>query len=173
LFRELAAVEARLGRFAVLGNHDWTSDPSVITQDLQRAGIEVLTNRNVRLPSPFEHVWICGLDDHCFGMPDAQGAFSGADGFRIVLMHAPSGLLDIGDHRFELAFCGHTHGGQVALPGGWPVIVPKGALSRRYARGLYRLPNERTLVVSVGLGCATIPLRTYSDPEIILCTLAC
>jgi uncharacterized protein len=171
LLPELASIPARLGRFAVLGNHDWLADPSYITDRLQHAGIEVLTNRNVRLPPPFEHVWICGLDDHWCGRPDGRGAFAGADGFRIVLMHAPSGLLDIGDHRFDLAFCGHTHGGQIALPGGRPLVLPNGALSRRYARGRFQLTSERTLVVSVGVGCALLPLRVHADPEVIACTL--
>ena len=90
LIGELALARTRYGRFAVLGNHDWAADASHIADRLQRAGIEVLTNRNVRLPAPFEHVWICGLDDHCFGLPDADAAFTGAEGFRIVLMHEPS-----------------------------------------------------------------------------------
>ena len=62
-------------------------------------------------------------------------ALSGADGIRVVLMHAPSGLLDLGAKHFDLALCGDTHGGQLALPGGVPIVVPHGRLSRRYSRG--------------------------------------
>ena len=167
----LGGIPAPLGRFAVLGNHDWMADPRYITERLERAGIRVLTNRNVRLPRPFEGVWVCGLDDHWCGLPDPRSAFEGAEGFRIVLMHAPSGLLDIGNNRFELAFCGHTHGGQIALPGGRPLVLPNGMLSRRYSRGRYRLPNGSTLVVSVGVGCALIPVRLHADPEVVVCTL--
>ena len=167
----LGTIPAPLGRFAVLGNHDWMADPHHIADSLEAAGIGVLTNRNVRLPSPYNHIWICGLDDHWCGQPDARSAFAGADGFRIVLMHAPSGILDIGDHRFELAFCGHTHGGQIALPGGKPLVLPNGALSRRYSRGRYDLPRGGTLVVSVGVGCAVVPIRTHTDPEIVVCTV--
>jgi predicted MPP superfamily phosphohydrolase len=54
----------RLGRFAVLGNHDWWSDGPYIARALEAAGIRVLTNRSVQLDAPFQHVWICGLDDH-------------------------------------------------------------------------------------------------------------
>jgi hypothetical protein len=156
----------------VLGNHDWLTDPRHISESLEGVGIPVLTNRNVRLGRPFDRVWICGLDDHLHGHPDAEAAFAGADGIRIVLMHAPSGVLDIGANRFDLALCGHTHGGQMALPGGIPIAVPNGALSRRYARGLYSLASGGTLIVSVGVGCVGLPLRTYADPEIILCTLS-
>jgi uncharacterized protein len=171
LAKSLGTIPAPLGRFAVLGNHDWMADPRYITHQLELAGIEVLTNRNVRLPRPYEQVWICGLDDHWCGQPDAGSAFAGAKGFRIALMHAPSGVLDIGDNRFELALCGHTHGGQIALPGGKPLVLPAGALSRRYCRGRYDLTSGGTLVVSVGVGCALLPIRTHVDPEIVVCTV--
>jgi predicted MPP superfamily phosphohydrolase len=87
-------------------------------------------------------------------------------------MHAPSGLLDLGEERFDLALCGHTHGGQLALPGGIPIVVPQGPLSRRYARGRFPVGDAGTLVVSVGLGCVVLPLRTFADPEIVICTLS-
>jgi predicted MPP superfamily phosphohydrolase len=169
LAAELGSIPAPLGRYAVLGNHDWWSDAPHIVGALEAAGINVLINRAVRLGPPFEQVWICGLDDHWCGQPDATAALDGADGVRIVLMHAPSGLLDLGPARFDLALCGHTHGGQLALPGGVPILVPQGALSRRYARGRFGLGGGRTLVVSVGLGCVVLPLRLFADPEIVVC----
>ena len=92
---------------------------------LTTAGMDVLINRNVRLPPPFDRVWICGLDDHPGGTPNADAALASAAGVRVVLMHSPSNLLDLGRRRFDLALCGHTHGGQIALPGGIPLVVPK------------------------------------------------
>ncbi len=171
LFPHLERLAAELRCYAVLGNHDWLADAPRIAARLEEAGITMLTNRNARLDPPFNHVWICGLDDHWCGEPDAAKAFLGAEGTRIVLMHAPSGLLDIGDHRFELALCGHTHGGQIALPRGRPLILPNGALSRRYHRGRYELENRKTLVVSLGVGCALMPVRVHADPEIVACTV--
>jgi predicted MPP superfamily phosphohydrolase len=168
---ELATIPAALGRFAVLGNHDWIAGPRYVTDALERAGISVLTNRNSRLPKPFDDVWICGLDDHWYGYPDAEAAFAGATGARLLLMHAPSGLLDAGTNRFDVAFCGHTHGGQIALPDGRPLAVPNGALSRRYSRGRYALPRGGTLIVSTGVGCVVLPLRIYADPEVVVCTI--
>ena len=168
---ELATIPAPFGRYAVLGNHDWCTDPDLITRTLEAVGIRVLTNSNVRLDPPFHEVWVCGLDDHGYGQPDAAAALAGADGVRILLMHAPSGLLDIAEERFDLAFCGHTHGGQIALPDGTPIVVPHGRLSRRYSRGRFDFEDGRTLVVSVGLGCVLLPLRLFADPEIVLCTV--
>jgi uncharacterized protein len=169
---ELGGIPAPFGRFAVLGNHDRWSGAGYVAERLEAAGIRVLVNANARLAPPFDRVWICGLDDHWSGRPDAAAAVEGADGVRVVLMHAPSGLLDLGDERFDLALCGHTHGGQVALPGGIPIVVPQGPLSRRYARGRFRIGDGGTLVVSVGLGCVVLPLRTFADPEIVICTLS-
>jgi predicted MPP superfamily phosphohydrolase len=171
LARELGGVPAPLGRFAVLGNHDrWAGARSVVEQ-LEASGIQVLVNSNVRLPAPHDDFWICGLDDHTTGWPDAEAAVRGAEGIRVVLMHAPSGLLDLGDQRFDLALCGHTHGGQIALPGGHAVAVPAGLLSRRFSRGRFPVGEHATLIVSVGLGCVVFPIRTFAEPEIVLCTL--
>ena len=172
LAAELGSIPAPFGRFAVLGNHDWWSEASHIARRLEAAGIQVLTNRNVQLEPPYSDVWICGVDDHSCGSPDAAAALTGADGIRIVLMHAPSGLLDLAGEHFDLALCGHTHGGQLALPGGIPIVVPHGRLSRRYSRGRYEVETGGTLVVSVGLGCVVLPLRLFADPEIVVCNLA-
>jgi predicted MPP superfamily phosphohydrolase len=172
LARELGSIPAAHGRFAVLGNHDWWSDTPHIVRSLDGAGIQVLTNRNVRLAPPFDQVWICGMDDHWTGSPDAAAAMNGANGIRILLMHSPSGLLDLDGERFDLALCGHTHGGQLALPGGTPIVVPHGRFSRRYSRGRFQLEQDRTMIVSVGLGCVVLPLRVFAQPEIVICDLA-
>jgi len=171
LARRLGSIHARLGRFAVLGNHDRWSGVGPVVRQLEGAGIRVLVNANQRLPAPYDGVWVCGLDDHWSGWPDVPAALHGADGVRVVLMHAPSGLLDLGDERFDLALCGHTHGGQLALPGGYPIVVPQGRLSRRYARGRFTVSRGATLVVSVGVGCVVLPLRTFAQPEVLSCTL--
>lgn len=172
LLPHFSGIAAPFGRYAVLGNHDWLADPDRVHERLESAGIQVLTNRNARLSPPYEHIWICGLDDHWCGHPDADAAFAGADGLRVVVMHAPSGILDVGQHRFDIAFAGHTHGGQIALSGGRPLVLPSGALSRRYARGRFQLPHGEHLIVTVGVGCVLLPLRIHADPEVVVCTLA-
>jgi uncharacterized protein len=164
----LAEVPAPFGKFAVLGNHDLWTDFGHLERRLESAGVQMVTNRNVRLPAPFDRVWLCGLDDHYSGTPDRAAAVAGADGVRVLLMHSPSGLLDVGAERFELALAGHTHGGQVALPGGVPVVVPHGELCRRYPHGVHNVGPDRTMVVSRGVGCSTIPFRLWSPPEIHL-----
>jgi len=171
LVSRLASVPAPLGRYAVLGNHDYWADGAGVAGHLQSVGIEVLTNRHVRLASPFGNVSICGVDDHTSGEPDADAAFRGSEAVRVVLMHAPSGLLDIGERSFAVALCGHTHGGQMALPNGRPLIVAHGRLSRRYNAGRFAINGDKTLLVSRGIGCSAMPFRFNAAPNVLTCTI--
>ena len=72
----LGSFEAPMGRFAVLGNHDLWYGADHIVRALEAAGIEMLTNRNRRLPPPFHDIWLCGLDEFTMGTPDARAALS-------------------------------------------------------------------------------------------------
>jgi predicted MPP superfamily phosphohydrolase len=171
LVPRLAEVPAPLGRYAVLGNHDYWADAPAIVRMLESAGLTMLTNRGIRLPAPFDAVVVSGLDDHTSGTPDAAAAFAEDGPVRVVLMHAPSGLLDIGDRRFDVALCGHAHGGQVALPDGRPLLVAHGRLSRRYSAGRYDADGGGTLLVSRGIGCTTLPVRLNAPAAIGICTI--
>ena len=169
----LSAIPAPLGRFAVLGNHDLMGDDTYVAERLESAGVRLLTNRSARLPPPHDDVWLCGLDDPTRGMARADCALDGVPGARVVLMHSPDGLLTIGERPFDLALCGHTHGGQIALPTGHALYMPEGDLNRLFPRGLYQLQPDgrRTMLVSSGVGCSTVPVRLFARPEVHLCTL--
>ena len=177
--RAVARVRAPLGAYAVMGNHDLWGDDRAIRATLERAGARVLVNESAALGAPFEHVTIVGLDDPWTGDRDAARAFRAASGahvdasgvdVRVLLMHAPEGLTLVGDRSFDVAVCGHTHGGHVALPGGVPVIVP-GPLSRRYAHGRHDVGAGRTLLVSRGVGNTESPVRVNADPDVMVVTL--
>ncbi|HEY5062687.1 MAG TPA: metallophosphoesterase [Gemmatimonadaceae bacterium] len=170
----LAGIEAPLGKFAVLGNHDLRADHRFVVSELERAGVRMITNEHVTLAPPFGDITICGLDDPTRGTPRADRALDGVDGVRIVLMHSPEGLNAIGGRRFDLALAGHTHGGQIALPSGRPVLIPGGPLNRVYCRGCFQLAADRprTLLVSRGVGCSTIPVRLFAAPEVHLCLIS-
>ncbi len=160
----VAKLRAPLGIFGVMGNHDLWADDAVIAAALARSGARMLVNERIALPAPFAHVALVGLDDPWTGVRTAA-PFRDDDRVRIVLVHAPEALLHLGDQPFELAICGHTHGGHIALPGGIPILVP-GPLSRRYAHGRHALPGDRTLIVSRGVGSTEVAPRFYADPDI-------
>jgi len=167
----LDTVPAPLGRFGVLGNHDHWAGGARVEAILASAGIAMLTNRAVHLPPPFDQVSVVGLDDHLSGHPDAPTAFRDARPIRLVLMHQPSALLDLGNAPFRLAMAGHTHGGQIVLPGGWRPVLPQGGLSRLYPGGYYELGPGRALLVSRGVGCTSLPVRINAPPEVHLIEL--
>lgn len=164
------AAAAPLGGYAVIGNHDIWHGRAPIEDELRRAGVHVLVNRNQRLPAPFDNVSICGIDDPWTGQPSPHATFEGAGEVRIYLMHSPDGMWHLRDERFDLGLAGHTHGGQIAFASGKPLVLPRGPLSRKHCRGRFEFANG-PLVVSRGVGCSTVPLRINADPELIVCTL--
>jgi hypothetical protein len=165
----VARLRAPLGIFGVMGNHDLWADDTAIAAALARSGARILVNERVALPAPFAHVALVGLDDPWTGVR-AAAPFRDDDRVRIVLVHAPEAMLHLGAQPFELAICGHTHGGHVALPGGIPILVP-GPLSRRYAHGRHDLAHDRTLIVSRGIGSTEVSPRFYADPDITVVEL--
>ncbi len=162
-----ADVRAPLGRFAVLGNHDVWSEESTIRTALENASVRVLVNEAVSLPAPYGNVALCGLDEPWAGEPNARATLETNAQTKILAMHAPEGLLVVGDESFDFAVCGHTHGGHIALPGGIP-IVTAGPLSRRYSHGAYDLGSGRHMIVSKGIGATESPLRLFANPDIVV-----
>jgi predicted MPP superfamily phosphohydrolase len=157
LCERLADVVPPLGKFAVFGNHDLSTDDQLIARLFAQAGVQMLVNRAVTLAAPFDQVSICGMDDPWAGAPDAAATFAGAAAVRILLMHAPDGLLMLRQQRYDIGFAGHTHGGQIALRDGTPLVMPQGPLSRPYYYGRYPVHGNGDLIVSRGVGCGGIP----------------
>jgi predicted MPP superfamily phosphohydrolase len=163
---QLVASVPAATKVAVLGNHDLWTDHAVIERALVAGGARVLVNAAVVLPGPHDDVAIVGLDEPWCGSPDPERAFGGiVVPIRIAVAHAPEGYPFIKDRGAALMLCGHTHGGQVALPGG-PVIV-HGPLGRRWSSGLHHV-DGLPLFVSRGLGYVDLPLRLHAPPDVAL-----
>jgi predicted MPP superfamily phosphohydrolase len=170
LERFLASLRPRLGVFGVLGNHDLWQDDVAIARALTAAGVRVLVNEEVRLPAPFAHVVLYGMDEP--GTGDARAPAPPRDGdVRLVLMHAPPGLDLLEPGSFHVAFCGHTHGGQVATPAGTPILLPHGAGGRLLAGGGLFERSGGQLLVSRGVGMSDVPVRIFAPSEVHLCTI--
>jgi len=159
------------GKYAVLGNHDLWSDDEYICRRLTDAGVEMLINRSVTLPEPFDCVSICGIDDPWTGRADVARTFAGTGPVRIFLTHSPDGLLLLNDEQFDVGFAGHTHGGQISRRDGSSLVTAGGPLSRIYGRGRFEIPGHGPLIVSLGVGCSSVPVRINADPELVMCTL--
>jgi hypothetical protein len=167
----LRALDAPLGTFAVLGNHDIWSGAAQVRSVLDRAGVRLLQNESARLPAPFERTMVAGLDDHLAGAPDAARIAWDATLATLLLIHQPTGVRDAVGRPFDLAFAGHTHAGQIVMPGGIVLVVPEGALSRQYLYGRYPLARDQQLFVSAGVGNSVLPLRLGAPPEVVICTV--
>lgn len=170
LARRVSAVPASV-KVAVLGNHDLWTFHGRLEDALSEAGAAVLINDALRLEGPHEGIAILGIDDPWTGSPDAEAAIAASRGAaaRIALSHSPDGVPLLQEARAALILCGHTHGGQLALPGGVPLVVP-GPMGKVWPWGLHRL-EEGWLFVSRGLGGVEIPMRSFAPPDVALITL--
>jgi predicted MPP superfamily phosphohydrolase len=162
---------APLGACAVLGNHDHYTDAAVITQALESIGIPVLSNRSIVAARAGAPIRIVGVDDPSTSRSDYRGAIRGVEpgAFRLLLAHSPDIVWSFGEREVDLVLCGHTHGGQVCLPGGQALICPVN-LGTDFAQGVF-MWRKATLFVNRGVGVVGFPLRTFCPPEIALLTL--
>jgi predicted MPP superfamily phosphohydrolase len=177
---ELGRLQAPLGVWAILGNHDWWYDLANVRNALAGVRIPVLENQAVLLGPEGERVWVAGIGDqlahrigpHRFrGADDLPGTLAQVttDDPVILLAHEPD-IFPRVPPRVGLTFAGHTHGGQIRLPLIWPAFVPS-RYGKRYAYG-HVVERDRHLIVSGGLGTSIIPARLGVPPEIVHVTLS-
>ena len=157
-------------RFCSLGNHD-SIDPVGVTTALERNGLHVLNNQYAAVNRGGERLWVGGLADAMFGVPDfARSIPRKPRGGPVVLLgHEPDVAASVETYGgVDLMLAGHTHGGQVRLPFVTPMFLPD--LGRRYLEGMYRV-GALQLNVNRGLGTVHLPIRFRCPPELTLLTL--
>jgi uncharacterized protein len=176
---ELARLDAPLGTWAILGNHDWWHDLTGVRTALAGVRIPVLENDAVLLGAPGRQFWLAGLGDQ-LAYRLAHGQFHGVDDLPgtlariqtedpvLLLAHEPDIFPKVPD-RVALTLAGHTHGGQIRVPFLWQHYVPS-RYGARYAYG-HVIEENRHLIVSGGLGTSIIPARLGVPPEIVHITL--
>lgn len=169
----LASLRAPLGVFAVLGNHDhYAGDLPALAECYRRVGVRLLDNDAVALERGGSRMAMAGIDDWNFGRPDLRAALSAAhaaapDAPVVLASHNPDAFFAAAGAGVRLVLSGHTHGGQVRIPG-LPVLV---RMSRyRLDEGRYERGGTH-IVVSRGLGVSGIPLRLFCRPEALRVTL--
>ena len=161
------AIAAEDGILATLGNHD----TYLMAYEFEDLGIKVLGNETVTISRENETLAVTGIDDvHYYFTDQAITAMEeGIDGFKIVLIHSPE-LYDIAaNNGYNLYLSGHTHGGQICLPYGIPVITHLYD-GRKYYRGLWQYSRMKGYT-NQGCGTVGIPVRFNSQSEIALITL--
>ncbi|MDB5569852.1 MAG: metallophosphoesterase [Hyphomicrobiales bacterium] len=184
----VSLLRAPLGVYGVLGNHDiWHGplpqmrgdDGETVARTLKQASVRVLENDAVRIAKDGSPLWIAGLADQ-MAMRVSPGVFRGRDDLDrtlgridddapvILLAHEPF-IFPRVPERVSLTLCGHTHGGQVNLPGiGNPYLNRR--IKREHSYG-HVVEDGRHMVVSAGLGVSIVPARFNRPPEIVQITL--
>jgi predicted MPP superfamily phosphohydrolase len=156
---------ARLGNFAVLGNHDYWSGPQEVRKVVKASGLELLTNESRLIRIHGREVLVTGLD-HPWG-PEAGPVPRAEDGvLHLVLSHTPDNIYTIAESSADFVFSGHYHGGQVRLPLVGPIIIPS-IYGRRFDHGHY-VVNGTHLFVSSGIGTGYPPLRIFCPPDLFV-----
>lgn len=166
----LRQMQARHGLWAVMGNHDASSDPDRVTSALRSSGIQVLSNQSIPVERDGARFWLGGVDDVLDGSPDLDATLRPipADEATVVLVHEPDYADHVARHPVDLQLSGHSHGGQVRLPLVRPLYLPD--LARKYVWGLYKI-GGLTLYTNPGLGTVGVPVRLNCPPEITMLTL--
>ena len=167
----LASLQARHGVFTILGNHDVWTNREIVQTGLQEARLPLLHNQGLTLQVGRGALYLAGVDDGWWGKPDIKLALRATPPATpvVLLAHEP----DLADHftldaRVSLQLSGHSHGGQIRLPGMGAAVLPY--LGRKYDHGLYRV-NEAWLYTNRGIGFTSLPVRINCPPEITEITL--
>ncbi len=181
------AVSTMLGAFDIpvivsYGNHEYGIEraddetscadlPRLMETSLTRRGCIVLRNRSTTLNRNDDHLWFAGFDDLWFGGFDAHKGFTGVpEKIPVIsLSHNPDTAETIDLHRPGLILAGHTHGGQVRLPGIGALHL--NTQNQKYDKGLFQL-RQSQLYVSRGAGYIR-RIRFFCRPEISTCRLIC
>lgn len=166
----LQQMKAPNGLWAVLGNHDYNSDPARVGAALHAHGIRLLANESAAIEVNGGRFWLSGVNDVLSWTADLHGTLHDvpANEATILLAHEP----DYADYaaRFplDLQLSGHSHGGQVRVPLLPPLYLPD--LAQKYVAGLYRV-GPLVLYTNRGLGTVGVPVRFNCSPEITILTL--
>ncbi len=154
--------------YGVLGNHDSIR----MVPRLEAAGMRMLLNESAVIQRSGATLYLAGIDDaHYYRVDNLQRAHQDipANAVSILLSHTPEPYRHAAHAGFSVMLCGHTHGGQLCLPGGIPILTDCNC-PRRYARGEWR-HGDMLGYTSVGAGSSIVDVRLNCPPEVTLHTL--
>ncbi len=169
LKKELGRIEAREGKFAVFGNHDYGGGAYRIYKDfMNECGFKVLVNETVVLEK--YKIELTGFDDYLLGDTEPDSYRIESSQFHLIAAHEPviAKLVEGAGDNFVLT--GHTHGGQVSVPYLTRKLIPTG--SNQFVKGFYTgteigARGLMQMYVTSGIGLTQYPFRFCNIPEII------
>ncbi len=170
--RELSRLRGPLGILGVLGNHDYWSSALVVGRAVRAAGLNLMRNSHEVIARDGERIYIVGVDDVWERQNDLGKAMQGVpvNACAFLLAHEPDFADEACvDRRLVLQLSGHSHGGQVRLPGLGAPHLPN--MGRKYPEGLRKV-GQMWLYTNRGIGVVFPPLRVNCPPEVTLFELA-
>jgi uncharacterized protein len=151
--------------YGVLGNHDTIC----LVPGLEAMGVNMLLNEADVIARGSERIHLAGIDDaHFYRVDNLEKAATGIphDEFSILFTHTPEIFRQAAHADFDVLLSGHTHGGQICLPGGVPITLSS-VLPRTLGSGPWR-HHDMIGYTSVGAGSSVVPVRFNCPPEITL-----
>jgi uncharacterized protein len=156
--------------YGVLGNHDTIC----MVPALEEMGIRMLLNESIAVERGGARIHLAGIDDaHYYRVDNIEKALASipANEFSVLLSHTPEIYRQAAHAQFNVMLSGHTHGGQICLPGGIPIEL-NAALPRRMGCGPWKY-HSLIGYTSTGAGSSLVPVRFNCLPEIVLHRLEC
>ena len=153
-----------LGVYTVFGNHDLEAEyRGPLTRAIRERGWRLLENSGYAVNGG---LFLCGTDDLAEGSPDLEKTLKDApgSGLCVLVTHNPDLLAACGASSFQLALCGHTHGGQVVVRG--HSILSSSIYRDRYRSG-WIFEEGHDILVTNGVGTSLLPVRFGTDPQLI------
>lgn len=159
----LDALTAPLGVYGILGNHDDDHDmPAALTA----RGVQMLKNARTTITVRGQALDLVGISFWTRRAADIARLVKGASGTVVLLAHDPRRLNEAAGLKIPLVLSGHTHGGQVVVPGIGPVAAQKFPVVSGFGRR-----DRTTIFVSKGVGTVYVPVRVNCPPEVAVLTL--
>lgn len=175
IFESLSVLLARFtprdGTWGVYGNHDRWTHPTACQEIFQKHAIPLLKNEAITIEKGGKTLELVGVDDYWTGIPKIPPPSPEAS-VRILLAHNPDYPAELekrGDFPFDLALSGHTHGGQIRVPG-IDLAPVCNIYHRRFTEGLVPC-GDGFVYTSSGLGVVEIPYRLFCPAEVTLLSL--
>ena len=169
--RLIRQMKAKHGLWAIMGNHDYYTDPVRVARALQAEGIHVLENESAAIERDGGRFWLSGVNDVVAEVADLDKTLHSVptDEATVLLAHEPDYADYVARFPVDLQLSGHSHGGQVRMPWGlMQLYLPE--MARKYVWGTYRI-RDLMLYTNAGLGTVGLPIRWNCPPEITLLTL--
>jgi predicted MPP superfamily phosphohydrolase len=164
----LPVLTSRSQVYAILGNHDLYE----IAEFMDQQGVVMLLNDNIEIQKNSSSIYIVGVDDgHYFNALDFEEAEKGLphNVCKILISHSPEFYREAEGRDYDLYLSGHTHAGQICLPGRIPVLY-NAPVKRTMIYGSWKF-NNLTGYTSCGFGTSMVPVRLFCPPEVVLITL--